>query len=260
MPRFIAGIIIIIGILAAVVTGWLVRPKFCRRVQGREPARTALPPPKSPTSAICCTRPRHDWPTPESQKDAKIGKLPTILLIGETASAKTTTMVHSGLEPELLAGQVYEENNLLPTPAANLWFTQHTVFVETAGKLLADTDGWKQARRRACSPRKLAALLGTAEEAPRAALVCVDAETLTSPDADALAVTARKLRARLGEVSQLLGINLPVYVLFTRTDRLPFFTEYVSRMNDQEVTQILGVTLPIVTGNAASTPKRKTRG
>lgn len=81
---------------------------------------------------------------------------------------------------------------------------------------------------------------------PRAALVCVDAETLTSASPDPLAALARKLRTQLAEVSRLLGINLPVYVLFTRGDRLPFFTEYFSKLNNEEATRILGATLPIV--------------
>ncbi len=43
-----------------------------------------------------------------------------------------------------------------------------------------------------------------------------------------------------------MGIDLPVYVLFTRTDRIPFFTEYFSKLNEEEVTRILGATLPLV--------------
>jgi type VI secretion system protein ImpL len=181
----------------------------------------------------------------QQQKDSKLGKLPAILLVGETGSAKTTTMVQSGAEPESLAGQVYEENNILPTPAANFWFAHHTVFVEMAGKLLGDTDAWKQLIGRLQPPRA-AALIGTAEQVPRAVLVCVDAESLTSPSPDPLAASARKLRTQLTEISRLLGINLPVYVLFTRSDRLPFFTEYFSKLNNEETRQILGATLPIV--------------
>ncbi len=180
----------------------------------------------------------------QQEKDSKLGKLPAILLIGETGSAKTTTMVNSATEPESLAGQVYEENNILPTPTANFWFAHHTMFVEMAGKLLGDSDSWKKVIGH-LQPPKAAALLGTAEEVPRAVLVCVDAESLTVPSPDPLAVSARKLRGRLTEISRLLGINLPVYVLFTRTDRLPFFTEYVSKLNNDEATRILGVTLPI---------------
>ena len=66
----------------------------------------------------------------QQEKDSKLGKLPAIILLGEAGSAKTTTMVQSGAEPESLAGQVYEDNNILPTPAANFWFAHHTVFVE----------------------------------------------------------------------------------------------------------------------------------
>ena len=57
--------------------------------------------------------------------------------------------------------------------------------------------------------------------------------------------SAKTLRARLSEISESLGINLPVYVLFTKLDRLPFFTEFVSNLSNEESTQVLGVTLPM---------------
>src|ERR1035438_10318433 len=113
------------------------------------------------------------------------------------------------------------------------------------GKLLADNNAWKTLIG-GLQPSRAAALLGTAEEVPRAALVCVDAETLQSASPDPLAALARKLRTQLAEISRLLGINLPVYVLFTRSDRLPFFTEYFSKLNSDEATRILGTTMPIV--------------
>jgi type VI secretion system protein ImpL len=56
---------------------------------------------------------------------------------------------------------------------------------------------------------------------------------------------ARNLRTRLGEMSQAFGINLPVYVLFTKMDRLPFFTEFVRNLTKDEATQVLGATIPM---------------
>jgi type VI secretion system protein ImpL len=47
-------------------------------------------------------------------------------------------------------------------------------------------------------------------------------------------------------MSQMMGINIPVYVLFTKSDRLPFFTDYVRNLNSEEATQVVGVTLPMV--------------
>jgi type VI secretion system protein ImpL len=84
---------------------------------------------------------------------------------------------------------------------------------------------------------------------PRAAVVCFDSETFTRAGAqEAVVNAARTLRARLGEISQALGINLPVYVLFTKMDRLPFFVEYVRNLSNEEATQVLGATVPLVSG------------
>jgi type VI secretion system protein ImpL len=62
---------------------------------------------------------------------------------------------------------------------------------------------------------------------------------------EAVATVARGLRARLGEVAQAFGIQLPVYVLFTKADRLPFFADFVRNLNNEEAAQVLGVTLPL---------------
>src|SRR5579864_4071213 len=67
-----------------------------------------------------------------------IGNTPVILVIGETGSTKTSTIVHSGLEPELLAGQVYQESNVVPTRSTNLWLAGRMLIIEAGGALLAD--------------------------------------------------------------------------------------------------------------------------
>ena len=54
------------------------------------------------------------------------------------------------------------------------------------------------------------------------------------------------MRTRLREVSQLLGISLPVYILFTRADRLQFFQDYVRNLTEDEATVVFGATLPMV--------------
>ena len=178
---------------------------------------------------------------------AKLGNLPAIFLVGEAASTKTSTVIHSGLEPELLAGQVYQDNAVIPTRSANLWFTRRAVLVEAGGKLAGDAAGWQRLVRR-LRPGKFSAV-GKSQQAPRAVVVCFDAETFLKPAApEALAAAARTLHARLGAVSQALGISLPVYVLFTRTDRISFFNEYVRNLANDEATQVLGVTLAMAQG------------
>jgi type VI secretion system protein ImpL len=178
------------------------------------------------------------------EQGARIGTLPVFLLVGDAGCAKTSVMLHSGLDPELLAGQVYQQGNVTSTRTANFWYSRRAIFVEAAGRLLADAPKWKKLVQK-LQPRS--SVVGKGEQAPRAAIVCFDCESFTKPGALELAANAaRGFRARLGEISQALGINLPVYALFTKMDRLPFFTEYVRNFSNDEASQVLGVTLPML--------------
>jgi len=184
-------------------------------------------------------------------KGSHIGNFPLVFLIGETGSAKTSIFLNSGLEPELLAGQVYQDNAIVPTRAVNLWFSRNAVFAEAGGKLLGDRGLWTRAVRRARAG-KLSPVAGGGDQSPRAAIVCFDAERFTQPGAaQSISVSARNLHDRLMEISETLGINFPVYVLFTRMDRLPFFREYVRNLSNAEATQVVGATLPLSGPQAA---------
>lgn len=181
----------------------------------------------------------------ESQlgSSAKLGTLPVFFVMGTTGSTKTTTVVQSGLEPELLSGQVYQESNVAPTRLMNLWFARNTIFVEAAGKILDDPSRWDRVVRR-LRPGRLKSV-GKGAQAPRAALVCFDTENfLKAGGAETVIADARKLHARLNEISQRLGISFPVYALFTKLDRLAFFLDYVRNLSDEEASQVLGATLP----------------
>jgi type VI secretion system protein ImpL len=176
------------------------------------------------------------------EKGARIGNLPAILLLGEAGGAKTSTVLNSALEPELLAGQALKDGDVISTRSANLWYSRRTLLVEASGKLMEDASARAILFKR-LQPRK--AVVGKGGQAPRAALVCVEIERITA-GGQAMTTTALKLRSRLGEIAQSFGIHLPVYVLFTKTDRLPFFADFVRNLSNEEATQALGVTLPIV--------------
>ena len=115
-----------------------------------------------------------------SKQGDRLGNLPIFFLVGDTGSTKTSVMVNAGLEPELLAGLVYRDNNLVPTRTANLWFSRRTIFVEAGGKLPAEPAKWARLVRK-LQPR--AAVASQRGQAPRAVLVCYDAETFTRPGA-----------------------------------------------------------------------------
>jgi type VI secretion system protein ImpL len=182
-------------------------------------------------------------------RSAKIAGLPAIFLLGDSGAAKTSVVLRSGLEPDLLAGQVYAGDAVAPTRVLNLWFALQWLLVDPAGGLLSDPTS-RQGLIRRLAPLKIGSVMGGGE-LPRVALVCVDCERLLAAGAaEAMTAHARALRETLGEISHLLGIRLPVYVLFTKMDRLAHFFEYVANLTEEEAAQVFGVTLPMAPDSA----------
>lgn len=178
-------------------------------------------------------------------RGSDLASLPLVFVLGDSGSTKTTVIIHSALDPELLAGQVYRDNEVLPTTGANLWYTRQAIFVDPAGSMMAQADRWKRLIK-LLQPARFSAAIGKRAQAPRAALVCFDCETFLQAGASETSVSmARRMSTRLQEVSQSLGISFPVYVLFTKTDRVSFFTEFVRGMSKDEVAQVIGATLPL---------------
>ncbi|WP_321476564.1 ImcF-related family protein [uncultured Paludibaculum sp.] len=177
--------------------------------------------------------------------DAKVGTLPVILGIGDTGSAKTSTFVNCGAEPELIGGHVYQEGYIVPTRSVNLWFARNAVMVEAGGQVYSDGNRWNALLQRLRAGR-LHSLFARKQQAPRSAVVFFDAEAFLKPGAQENAtIVARRLNARLGEVSRALGVQLPVYVIFTRCDRIPFFAEFVGNFSEDEARQVVGATVPL---------------
>ena len=184
-------------------------------------------------------------------RGASLGKLPLVFLVGETGSAKTHTIVNSGLDPELLSGHVYQDNQILPTRTANFWYTRYAVFADVAGSVLRDKNKWSRLVR-LLEPGRVSSALQRGHQAPRAAVVCFSCERFLEERAsETVTAAARQIGARLQQVSQLLGISFPVYVLFTKTDRIQFFTEYVRNFSKDEGNSVLGTTLPVRPAHSA---------
>lgn len=176
---------------------------------------------------------------------AKYSSLPVVFVIGPQGTAKTTSMVYSGLEPELLAGQVYRDNSIIPTELINLWFAGRAIFLEAGTMLLGNDSAWSRVIRK-MQPGRLHSIFSSGGQSPRAAVVCLDCEAFFTPGAsEQSAAAARHFRGRLGEISRVLGISVPVYVLFTKLDKIPFFQDYVQNLKPEEVSQVVGVTLPL---------------
>ena len=57
---------------------------------------------------------------------SRIAGLPVVLVMGPSGSAKTSTVVHSGIDPELLSGEVERAGAVVPTQTVNVWYGRET--------------------------------------------------------------------------------------------------------------------------------------
>jgi type VI secretion system protein ImpL len=194
-----------------------------------------------------------------SGSEARLGRLPVAFVVGPVGSTKTSIVTHGAPNPELLSGEVMRGDTITPTDPLNVWYAEGAVFVEAGGRLLDDDERWSHFARR-LRPTRFAAAIGRGRQAPRFAILCIGCDEFNRPGAaQNLAAMARTVRARLGELSQQLGVRLPVYVLFTRADRLPHFADYVRNLSNDEAHQVLGTTLPLLTETGGTWAERESR-
>ena len=182
----------------------------------------------------------------------RLSQLPLILCIGPADSAKTSTIIRSGLDPDLLAGEVLRGDAIVATRGVNLWYCNKAVLLEAGGRLVADGGRFSRLVRYV-QPSRVGAVLSSGRQAPRIAIVCLSVEDLLRPGGGEQVMThARELRARLLEVSQKLGIRLPVYVVFTKADKIPYFSDFVRNFSSEEAKEVVGATLPWDSGPAGT--------
>lgn len=171
------------------------------------------------------------------------GDHPLVLMMGAPGSTKTSIIENSSLDPDLLSGNVEQDGGVVPTSSVNLFYTKQSVFVDVGGSMLSVEGAVRRILAR-LQPNNFSRAVRSGQAAPRSALLCVDCETLRQ-GAQAAQSVARKLNAALHEAAQVLGTDFPVYVVFTKLDRVPGFTEYMRNFTKEEAGQVLGTTLPL---------------
>lgn len=184
-----------------------------------------------------------------------------VLVVGPEGSTKTTLVSRSGGDPEQLAGDAPGQAFDAPpsTKTANVWAMQQAVLVELTAKLLTDSARWTKVVRALRAPR-VAAAVGQGEAATRAAVICVPCDLFYSGNnGQQLATLGVALRQRIAEAARELGLAMPVYVVFTKADRIPHFESWIGAFTKDELRAPLGATLPFdASGTTANYAERLT--
>ncbi len=166
-------------------------------------------------------------------------RIPWYMVLGLPGSGKSSALAQSGLmfpytDPDRTSGR----RGIEPTRQCDLWIANEALFLDMAGRYCLED-------------RQPGAWSGLLDEIRRVRqnkpldgiLLFVDASELPAADAESLREKALRIRARIDETIQRLGMVLPVYLIFHKCDRLEGFQEYFRDLNESGRAQVWGCTL-----------------
>jgi type VI secretion system protein ImpL len=237
------GTLVVLAGIAAVVIAWVRKGKAAKAAKGG--AGTA-PPAKDAGKEQAIRALFREAATrlklAPRMAGAKLSSLPLILILGPEKSGKTSVVTRSGLDPELLAGQVYQDTETVPTENLNIWLARQTLLVELAAPLAADPAALALVLKH-LTPGRIGAAFRRSRPA-RSILFCFpQAPAAGATTNEEIAAAARPWNQSLTAIASCLGAQVPVYVLFTKLDAAPGFSNFVANLTAREPDQALGATI-----------------
>jgi type VI secretion system protein ImpL len=179
-----------------------------------------------------------------SGKGALLYQLPWYIFIGAPGSGKTTALMNAGLTfplAEKMGGA--SVRGVGGTRNCDWWFTDEAVLIDTAGRYTTqesnsqvDASAWDGflALLRKSRPRRPI----------NGVLLTVNIQDLLQQTPVERKDHAAKLRARIQELTEKLGVRAPVYVLVTKADLIAGFNESFGALSKEERNQVWGFTFP----------------
>ncbi len=175
----------------------------------------------------------------------RLSMMPWYMIIGPPGAGKTTALQNCGLRFPL--------DNAKPiagvggTRNCEWMFTDEAVLIDTAGRYTTqdsaaevDSAGWLGFLALLKKHRRRQPLNG--------ALVAISLSDLATQTEDERKAHARAIRQRVRELTDNLGLRLPVYVLFTKADLIAGFSEFFDNLGREEREQVWGMTFPVDNG------------
>lgn len=165
---------------------------------------------------------------------AALYALPWYMIIGPSAAGKTTAIQNSGLDfpfgKEGFRGVGGTRN-------CDWFFSTKAIFLDTAGRYVTQTEDKAEWMAFLETLRK-----NRSKKPINGVIIALNIDEIINSEKDQLYDHSRNIRQRIDELIEKLGVNFPVYFMFTKCDLIQGFVEYFGDFSEIERAQIWGAT------------------
>lgn len=168
-------------------------------------------------------------------------QLPWYIIIGPPGSGKTTLLANSDLQFPL--SEQYGKDALHGvggTRNCDWWFTNDAVLLDTAGRYTTQ-DSNKDVDHGAWLGFLDLLNQYRGHQPVNGVLIAVSISDLLQLSDEERSAHAKAIRDRIAELYEHLKINIPVYMMFTKSDLLAGFSEFFDDLNKEQREQVWGV-------------------
>ncbi|MBL9079635.1 MAG: type VI secretion system membrane subunit TssM [Planctomycetes bacterium] len=187
-------------------------------------------------------------------RSSKMGRgalhtIPWYILIGPPGSGKSTLLRESGLSFPYMTKGRSAIRGLGGTKNCDWWFADRGILLDTAGRYTTeaeDRDEWMAFLRMMKRGRGRRPING--------AIVAVGLAEIVEASDTELQRYAENVRDRIDELTRELQVVFPIYLVFTKCDRLRGFVETFDTLNKDQRRQVWGFTFPFDRARDFSVP------
>ncbi|GAA4113809.1 type VI secretion system membrane subunit TssM [Aminobacter aganoensis] len=169
-------------------------------------------------------------------------EVPWYVIIGPPGAGKTTALVNSGLKfPLAVSGTAQPVPGVGGTRNCDWWFTDDAVLIDTAGRYTTQ-DSDAEADRKDWLVFLSLLKKHRGRQPINGIIVAISLSDLLAPGDQDAGAHAIEIGNRLQEISEVLKIRYPIYVLFTKADLVAGFMECFGAFDEDRRRMVWGAT------------------